>query len=906
MPELLPPASRQHAEQGRLLEAGLELVRHAEKLARSDPGAARRWGSLLEAEALPDPVLQACARWASGVASYLSGNVVAARRTLEAGATLLDRAGHPDLGDRARLLLVDLHGERQDLPRARRLAERLHRSFTRRGDMERAAAARINLACAEDAGDRVARARRLWRQVRRTLPSGSFRRLMVDANLANVAILEGRFAEGISTLEEVERRAMELDLPGLARQARLNVAEARFAAGQVGLALARWNEILVEAQGAGDSGVAVVADLDCAMAEAFLGNREAAARRMPRILSEARRLGLERELHRAIRLQLFLEAMEGRRGGWKQARRHLGPRASRSQLDLLLVDAAMLDPTVDPATVARAGRRLMRAGLVQRGRTGLAWAARRSLERADRRGARRLAEEALHGRAVSPWVRMTAHHVLGKLGGDGSIRHLKAAAREADRLHGRLAAATDRQAFLESRGEVYLDLLEALLTRDRPEDRRRALDITSRLRTGWLLDELAHRCDRGDDPLVVRWQELRRRLASLLAEANGEDEPRMRRSGLKIHGAIGRLEAQLRDLEAQLARSWIPARGTKGEGLAAELRRVLPPDDVFVEYFLDHRDLLTFVLADGRLRVRRSREAAMELRELVDSIRFHADVCTWLDGERKKRSTAALSLRLERLAALLDLPIPRASRGRLWIAPHDVLFHVPWPAIPIPLRGGEALVDSVHFTLVPGAATGLVVLQDPPRAPSTSALSGSPSADLPMIERELRDLEAAIPGAQVVETVDRKGFLELLGRHELVHLAGHAVFLDGLPMASGLRTSGEYVSVHDLAATRMAARFVSFGVCSGLRVAPAGGGRYAGFLLALMAGGVRTVTGPVAPVHDEIAYTFDLGLHQVLAGTGDPSRAYRAAISAVRDLDPSPGVWGNFHLYGDHREWTDA
>lgn len=904
MPDLLPPASRRHAEQGRPDEAGLQLVRHAEALARSDPGAARRWGGRLRAERLSDPILHGCARWAAGVASYLAGDAVAARSSLEEGVLLLERAGRPDLADRARLLLVDLHGERQELSRARRLANRLHRSFTRRGDRERAAAAMINLACAEDAGDHIDRARQLWLQARRSLAPGSFRRLMVEANLANVAVLEGRYTEGVSMLREVERRAKELDLDGLARQARLNLAEAEFAAGHVDLAFSRWNEVLSEARESGDAGVTVVAELDCAMAEAFLGNREAAARRLPGILTEARELGLARELHRAVRLQLLLEALDGHRDVWAEARRRLGPGASRRQLDLLLVDAAMLDPTVDPAVVARAGRRLAKAGLLQRGRTGLAWAARRFLERGDRRNARRLAREALEGRRISPWVRMTAHHVLGRLGGPAAVRHLKAAGREADRLHGRLAAVTDRQAFLESRGGVYLDLLEALLERGRPDDRRRALDITNRLRTGWLLDELAHRCDRGDDPLVLQWQELRRRLASLLAEANGEDEPRMRRSGLRIHGAIGGIERQLRDLEAELARSWAPAGGTVGNGLATELLQLLPPDDVFVEYFLDRRDLLTFVAAGGRLRVHRQRDAAMELRELVDSVRFHADVCTWFSGSHKARSTAALSLRLARVAEILDVPAPEGSGGHLWIAPHDVLFHIPWPALPGP--GGRPLIDEIPFSLVPGAASALVLFQEHPRAPRSAAVSGSPSEDLPMIERELAELESAIPGARIVHAAGRLQFLDLLGRHELVHLAGHAVFLDGLPMASGLQMDGEFVSVHDLAATRMAARFVSFGVCSGLRVAPAGGDRYAGFLLALMGGGVRTVTGPVSPVQDHVAYTFDLNLHRKLAVTGDPVQAYRTALAAVRDVDPSPGIWGNFHLYGDQRKWTNA
>jgi CHAT domain-containing protein len=168
------------------------------------------------------------------------------------------------------------------------------------------------------------------------------------------------------------------------------------------------------------------------------------------------------------------------------------------------------------------------------------------------------------------------------------------------------------------------------------------------------------------------------------------------------------------------------------------------------------------------------------------------------------------------------------------------------------------------------------------------------------------DLAEVYPEATVVHTATREGFLDLLASNELVHLAGHAVFLDGLPFASGLRMSDGYVTVRDLAASRLAARFVSFGVCSGLRLGRERGQRHAGFVLALMNGGVRTVVGPVAPVRDEVAYEFDLALHIGLRASRNPGTAFRSAISAVRDLDPRPATWGSFSMYGDLRGWEDG
>jgi len=903
MPELLPPAIRSELAAGRPVEAGLALLRHAEAMARAEPGRSHRWAKGLASASFDDPLVQGCARWAAGVALYLSGDSASAEAPLIQGAEALKRAGRPDLADRARLLLIDLHGERFQIGQARRLGRRLFESFQRRGDSERQAAALINLACAEDAVDRVSRARELWRRARRQLEPACFRRLLAEGNLANVAVLEGQYEEAATVLRTLAEQAREQGYHGLERHAELNLAECEFASGEVDRALSRWEDLILRAREAGDLGVAVAAELDRATAELSLGNSGPVRRRLPKVLDQAQALGLEREVARALRLQLVLEAEARGPGAFRNAVASIGERISPRQRDLLLVEYAQMDPAVPPGEISRAARRLISSGFLFRGHQGLAWAARRYLDRGNTRRARSLARETLASRRSSPWIRMTAHHVMGRLGGPRALRHLMAAGREADRLHGRLASAMDRQAFLVARGEVYLDLLAALLERNRPEDRRRALAVAGNLRTGWVLDELARRSDRGDDPAVTRWQELRCRLASLLANAEGDGEARLRRSGLKIQGRIRDLEQEIQDLETQLARRWPPATAARGDGLARELLELLPPDDTFVEYFLDRRDLFTFVGARGRLTVRRHGGAAEELHELIASVRFHMDVAARLGKPARMSSKAALAERLRRIGEILQIPEPAAEGGRLWIAPHDGLFHLPWPAVRD--IGGRELIDGPAFALLPGAAAAVTVLREAPWRPQDAALSASPSEHLPLIEREIAALETVVPNARVVSTAGREEFLGLLKDHELVHLAGHAIFLDGLPQASGLRMGDGYVSVHDLAATRMKARFVSFGVCSGLRLATENGDRYAGFLLALMAGGVRSVAGPISPVDDRVAYTFDLSLHRELVASGDPARAYRSAVESVREMDTNPAIWGNFHLYGDNRLWME-
>ncbi|HSN57457.1 MAG TPA: CHAT domain-containing protein [Candidatus Sulfomarinibacteraceae bacterium] len=886
-------------------EAAGERVReYAERLARTAPGDARVWAESASSTCSGPPLLRAFLRWAAGVGFHLAGEPSRAERELTAAVQAMIDCGRPDLADRVGLLLVDVFAERLELGRARRLARRLERRFTVRGDAERSAVALANLACAEDAADRVDRARSLWQRAAGRLPPGGFRHLLARANLANAAALAGRFDESMAEHRAVADAAAGLGLEALARQAEANLAEVEFAVGRVAAAFDRWQRVIESSRAAGDRASALATEVDLATAETELGELELARGRLLRVLGDLDRAGLRHDRARALRLLTVVDAAEGRTADWDGAVAGLAGDDLRLQRDLLAVERAQLDPTADPDGTARAARRLVAAGLRHRGRLGLAWAAERALKRGDRRSAERWARQAMAGAGVSAWVRLLAHHVLGRIGGPSGTRHLFRAVHWADRLHGRLTATSDRSAFLRLRGGVYLDLMAALLDRGTARDRRRALDLLTRFRSGWLLDELARRADRGDDPEVRRWQELRARLASLLSRVEGLEEPRVRRFGVRIHREIRGVEDQLRETEVALARRWptlVP--DVAGRPVSELLLARLPADQIFVEYFLDDRDLVIFLADGGRLRVERVRGAAPEIRSLAASVRFHMDTATWRQQASNGTAAGALEHRLRRLGEILLRSVPSRAWRSLWIAPHAELYHLPWAAVELP--DGGALVDRAVFSLVPGAGAVTGLLRDEPVRPERIAFGAAAAEDLPLIAEEVRQLAGLVKSSAVVEATTRQAFLAMLGGYDAVHLAGHAVFLDGMPSASGLRLSDGYVTVHDLAAIRLAPTLVSFGVCSGVRTGDnLVDHRYDGFLRALLAGGVRSVVGAISPVRDDVAFAFDLELYRALDRLGDPGNAYRCAVEAVRREHPSPAVWGNFHFFGDHRSWS--
>ncbi len=901
---ILPKEVRRLLESGDQEAAGERIREHTERIARTSPKQGRRWSQRIASADFEHTLFGAYVRWAVGAVHHLAGDSFLAEQHLEDAARAMRRAGRPDLADRVSLTLLDVYGEQLKLHRARALARRLERRFVARGDDERGAVVLANLACAEDAADRVDRARALWKKALQRYTPGGLRHLLARANLANSSALMGHFDEAIREHGAVADAAGALGFEALALQADMNLAEAEFAIGHVETALSRWQNVLATARRMGDEYTELVAEVDLAAAEADLGDFDSAERRLEAAVPRARDAGLRREEVRIVRQLAVLRTARGGRGERRLAQRQLRGSGLQLQRDLLTVDLLQMDPNCDAAEAARAARRLHAAGMRHRGAVGLAWAAKRYQERGDRSRAVRLAREALAKATGSAWVGMVAYQVLGRNGGAESTRHFFRAVHRADQLHGRLAATADRTAFLELRGDVYLDLVAALLKRNRPRDRRRALDVLSRFRSGWLVEELARRTDRGNDPEVLKWQELRRRLAALLNQAEGEDEPRVRRLGTTIHRELRQVEGQLRDSELILARrrpGLLPA--APGESVSRQLMDRLPDGHVYVEYFLDTRDLLTFVATRNRLTVHRTPVAA-EIRRLVASVRFHMDTNTWRTGGSSAASAEVLHERIGKLGEKLLGYLPTDGWRALWVAPHAEIFHIPWAALELP--GSGALVDRAVFSLVPGAGVAASLLQDAPRRPVRFGLCGAGGHDLPLVSRELDAISGLGTASSVVETATRLDFLDMLASHDVVHLAGHAAFLDGIPSASGLRLADGYVTVHDLAASRVQAQLVSFGVCSGARMADHADLQYEGFLRALLSGGVRTVVGAISPVRDEVAYDFDLEFFRRLTATGDPGEAYQGAVVQLRRSDPHPATWGNFHLYGDQRNWRTA
>jgi hypothetical protein len=896
--------------EGRVCDAGEVLRAHGEDLVRRAPGDGQRFGEQLLRGLRSHPELRPWAQWTAGTIYHLCGNPRLAEPLLRSATRSFRARRRGDLADRISLILLDVYAERLRVDRARRLAARLRRRFLDSGDRTRHAVALANLGNAEDAVDRIAAARRLWRQALLDLDESSVRYLLISANVANAASTEGRLDEALRGHRAIAAAAEARGLETVSAQAHLNLAEVELALGQVDRGLRRLHETAARADRAELPLLSAVARVELAGAELDLGLGDAAWRRVEGVIHELDELGLELELARAWRIAGVAEAtrpapVPARLAAVRQA---LGHRRYAAQRDLLEVDLAVLDAGADAASVRRASRRLIRRGVRHRGWLGLAASARLLARDGRHADARRLAREVLRVRGLSPWTRALAHHAcavsLPAPDREG-LRHARAAVRAAEAVRGRLASAADRGAFLQSRGEVYLDLLWRLVERGRSADRVGCLDLLATLKAGWLIDELGRRADRGGDELVRRWQSLRHRLAGLVERTEGDDEPRIRRVAGPIRREVCEVEARLRDVETELDRRRPGCMLAPGRrGTARQLIEGLPADHAYAEYLLGKDDLLVVVAHSGDVRTHRLAGIAPDLRRWTESVRFHLDVHAWDTPRLRRARQASLTLRLRQLGeALLDSVVGR-DWSVLWVAPDSSLYHLPWWALED--GTGRALVDRGAVTLVPGCGLAGALLSTPNPHPRSAALAAAGGDRLPHADAEIRDLARLWPGSTRHTATTRKQLLGLLGDFDLVHLAGHALYLDEAPGASGLAMDDGFVTVHDLVATTIRSRIISFGVCSGARVAESESHRFEGFLRVLLSAGARAVVGPVAWVEDALSRAFAVALFRHLGECSHPAVAFRRAVTDVRANEPHPASWGCFQLYGDGRPWSST
>lgn len=320
--------------------------------------------------------------------------------------------------------------------------------------------------------------------------------------------------------------------------------------------------------------------------------------------------------------------------------------------------------------------------------------------------------------------------------------------------------------------------------------------------------------------------------------------------------------------------------------------------------------LLAWSVSAGGVRMARATVGQAALARLVERAR------SALELRADTAARAALAALYDRLVRPLQAGLGRDG-ATLVVAAEGEVAAVPFAAL-LDTARGRWLVEMHPLRFAPtlrDAARGARPLSPAPRAlvvadPAFDAEAYPGLQRLPGAGAEARAVAALYPGARVLAgpAADRAAVAATLGRAEVVHFAGHALFDEARPSASALvlapsAGAGGRLDADEIA--RLDLRGVRLVVLSACRTVRSGGGRSGGFeglSGALLAAGVGGVVGSVGVVDDATTRALMPAFHQAFRATGDGPGALRAAqLRLLRSPDPalrSPSAWGAFRYTG--------
>ena len=294
---------------------------------------------------------------------------------------------------------------------------------------------------------------------------------------------------------------------------------------------------------------------------------------------------------------------------------------------------------------------------------------------------------------------------------------------------------------------------------------------------------------------------------------------------------------------------------------------------------------------------------------------FEAD----LEADVWAETTRELAMRL--YAALIGPG--HLGNGPLIVVPDGELHGLPFAALVDPATK-RFLVEDRPVTVAP-SATAYLVARDHRRAisvtpPVDAFVVGDPRVSaalfpglhpLPGAWAEARAVAALYPRRVLLlrGAATRPALIDALGRHQVVHFAGHAVInrtdpeRSSLPLADDGGPDGSLLFGTDIAALDLGnTRAVVLSGCETASGKVLDGEGPLSLARAFLAAGVPSVVASLWPIPDQPAAPLMTAFHQRLRGGEEPAAALRSAqLTVLRSsaaAQRSPTVWASLQAFG--------
>jgi CHAT domain-containing protein/TolA-binding protein len=487
-----------------------------------------------------------------------------------------------------------------------------------------------------------------------------------------------------------------------------------------------------------------------------------------------------------------------------------------------------------------------------------------------------------------------------------AVRELKRAIAVIESVRDRLREERFRAGWVESRYQVYIDLVRLQIELGQTLD---AFSTAERLRARSFLAQIERISPVARDPedrrqearLRSRVRQLRQALVTEQSRSSAERrQPTIELFSTELIQAEHEYQAALdRRISAGYAMGETPP--------LSELQSRLGPNEALLEYIVAEHEIYIFLVGPERL-VATSRKVEREaLRARVEFLR---ELIQQPDNELWRKPAAGLSGELiEPLAeqGLLD------GVTHLTIIPHGILHYLPFAVLPVRPSASQLLVDAYSLSYLPSAAN---MMQEPRLAAASALLAMAPERSrLQYAPEEARkvagmfgDQADLLLGPAATESAFKSGSAE----YRVLHFATHGFFnrhnplLSGLELEADMRNDGR-LEVHEILGLRLQSDLVTLSACqtglgSGWFSDFPAGDDFVSLTRAFLAAGSRSVLASLWEVDDRSTGSLMAGFYREL-GSG-PGDAYADALAEIqRDLKTSrnfhhPFYWAPFVLVG--------
>lgn len=390
-------------------------------------------------------------------------------------------------------------------------------------------------------------------------------------------------------------------------------------------------------------------------------------------------------------------------------------------------------------------------------------------------------------------------------------------------------------------------------------------------------------------------------LYNRLTRPDEEDE-----EGVRGGEAEGARWAALRVLEREMAQarreSSRPLERGRGIPLSAVQRRV-PAGTLLLDYYCTAEEVILFLIDARELRVYECLAPLAAVGRAVGRWKFNVESVRFsvFDGQFSISTGLLEEARdvLHTLYHLLIEPLEPCLTGchALWIAPHGLLWTVPFAAL---YDGGRYLVEKFELTCLPG-----LVLLEQAQQGERSAMAGAP---LVVGYSEEGRLSHAVSEARAVAAALGRGELLLEGAATkervqagasfctLLHLATHGFFRTDAPRFSALHLADGWLTAGELERwSLLRLDLVTLSACE-TGVMLSRGSDLLGLARGFFRAGARQLVVSLWAVDDVSTAELMVRFYGALGAGKEAASALREAQVAISEEYKHPFYWAGFEV----------